>query len=581
MLRGDFSRANELLSQALALREREFGPKHPLVLQSVHDLANMWIARGELARAEPFLRRSLELVESSLGSDHPSVPVFLSNLAQLQLKRGALSLAAPLLTRLYTIRRAMPGDRLELSNVGESLGTVRQALGELEEAERLRREVLSIRVSALGETHTGIGKALEALAETRAARGDREESQLLMTRALRLWQERGDAGRVAVAQGKLMEYQLGLHVAPPALELEPQAPAIQEKPIAPAVSIAPLVLLPSEERLPPPSQQPVHDAPRAATPPRFLPAPQRPPPGMETPAFGVEAIGMVAEPERQPARTAQTTTSIAELLAPVRASLEASPVRGKTLAFTTAVVARVRKSATTLAALRPRERTAPTLVPKTRVMPNDAIVPIAERPSLVKPDEIDPNEDFFRARFLSWKTAQVALVVLSIAATVAFAALSISDQKGGAVSPPRTRPVANVPPAAAPATIAVTPQTPSTSIVDSSSGVLKTTPAASEPAPGARVPSSTPPPRTSAAPAPTPQVTAPRTSNGQTAAAAQPSRQRAKNKPSQTPTRTSRPTPVVEDSLRAPPPPMVIPSLDSLVRVKPPESDSQSVNRSP
>jgi hypothetical protein len=68
----DISSGTEpLYMRSLAIRERSFGPDHPLVASSLNNLAHLYDDQGRYADAEPLYMRSLAISEKSLGPDHP------------------------------------------------------------------------------------------------------------------------------------------------------------------------------------------------------------------------------------------------------------------------------------------------------------------------------------------------------------------------------------------------------------------------------------------------------------------------------------------------------------------------------
>ena len=60
--------AEPLFREALDIRERIHGPDHPLVIQSINNLAALHVARGDLAPAEPLLQRALQVGHLKLDS---------------------------------------------------------------------------------------------------------------------------------------------------------------------------------------------------------------------------------------------------------------------------------------------------------------------------------------------------------------------------------------------------------------------------------------------------------------------------------------------------------------------------------
>ena len=70
---GKYADATEIATQSLALGERQFGPDHPEVGNSLNDLAFLYTRLGRYSEAEPLYKRALAIREKALGSDHVDV----------------------------------------------------------------------------------------------------------------------------------------------------------------------------------------------------------------------------------------------------------------------------------------------------------------------------------------------------------------------------------------------------------------------------------------------------------------------------------------------------------------------------
>ncbi len=85
---GRYAEAERFARKALELGEKEFGPDHPYVAESLDNLALLYYDQGRYADAEPLFKRSLAIWEKALGPDHPSVALSLNNLAGLYVFQG-------------------------------------------------------------------------------------------------------------------------------------------------------------------------------------------------------------------------------------------------------------------------------------------------------------------------------------------------------------------------------------------------------------------------------------------------------------------------------------------------------------
>ena len=71
------------MRRALAIRQKQFGAKHPLVAQNLSNLAVILCAEEKYAEAEPVLTQAIAAEKESLGKDHPAISENLKNLAVL------------------------------------------------------------------------------------------------------------------------------------------------------------------------------------------------------------------------------------------------------------------------------------------------------------------------------------------------------------------------------------------------------------------------------------------------------------------------------------------------------------------
>ena len=97
--------AEPLYKRALAIKEKDLGPEHPLVAASLNNLAKLFKAQGRHAEAEPLHMRALTIREKVLGPEHPSVATNLNNLAELYRDQGRYAEAEPLYSRSLANQR--------------------------------------------------------------------------------------------------------------------------------------------------------------------------------------------------------------------------------------------------------------------------------------------------------------------------------------------------------------------------------------------------------------------------------------------------------------------------------------------
>jgi tetratricopeptide (TPR) repeat protein len=152
--RAAYVEAEPLYQRSLAIFEKALGPDHPLVGNSLNNLAGQYEVQGKYDLAEPPYQRSLTIREKALGPDHPLVGNSLHNLAGLYEAQGKYDLAEPLYQRSLAIREKAlgpdhPGTAITMYNLAYLLAFTRR----LPDAERLARRAHRAFDHALGAEH--------------------------------------------------------------------------------------------------------------------------------------------------------------------------------------------------------------------------------------------------------------------------------------------------------------------------------------------------------------------------------------------------------------------------------------------
>lgn len=182
---GHYAAAIKVAKKALSIAARTFGPNHPDVALSMHNLAMPYQVIGKYAEAESLHKRALVIWEKAHGEDHPDVAYSLSALAQLYESRGNYVEAEPLHKRALAIRKKVLGDNhpslaLSMNNLAE----LYRYQGKNDEAEQLNKSALEIREKALGRDHPDVAESLNNLSLLYEDQGKYAEAEPLLKRAL-------------------------------------------------------------------------------------------------------------------------------------------------------------------------------------------------------------------------------------------------------------------------------------------------------------------------------------------------------------------------------------------------------------
>jgi serine/threonine protein kinase/tetratricopeptide (TPR) repeat protein len=150
----DPAQAEELLKQALAIRERLSGDKDPSVVRCLNGLGYFRYQKGDLAGAQELLDRALEIGKRVLNAESPELAESLNRLGDVLADRGDLIGAEAALIESLRLKRKLFGDAsLPVVDAAGSLAGCRQFRGDMEGAEKLFLECLAVSKRLCGDTN--------------------------------------------------------------------------------------------------------------------------------------------------------------------------------------------------------------------------------------------------------------------------------------------------------------------------------------------------------------------------------------------------------------------------------------------
>jgi tetratricopeptide (TPR) repeat protein len=168
---GDHRAAQALFMEALQMKRRLFGEKHPEVAAGLANLGIVANDEGDFARAEMLYRQALAMQRELLGENHPDVADTLNNLAFVQADRGDLPGAVSSEREALQIyRHLFPGDHPEVARIANRLGLWLIREGAYPEADTELTGALAMRERLLGPDHPDVASSLTHLAILQVAR---------------------------------------------------------------------------------------------------------------------------------------------------------------------------------------------------------------------------------------------------------------------------------------------------------------------------------------------------------------------------------------------------------------------------
>ncbi len=152
--------AERLLREALAIRQRLFGDRHPDTATSRHNLGLVALDRGALAVARRELMSALESRLDKLGAEHWQVGNSLTNVAKVDLAAGDPCAAVAHAARAeVVIAASLPADHWRLGEARSVLGAALVRRGDRVEGERLLAVSLAAIVAAKDERSRAVRDA--------------------------------------------------------------------------------------------------------------------------------------------------------------------------------------------------------------------------------------------------------------------------------------------------------------------------------------------------------------------------------------------------------------------------------------
>jgi tetratricopeptide (TPR) repeat protein len=183
--RASYQEAEPLFRDALAIREKVAGPKHPDTATSLNNLARLLQDEGALAEARPLFERALQIDANVYGLNYPETATIQSNLALLLQAQGDFAGSQPLLKDALATREAVLGREHPLTATTlNNLALALHAQGDVTGARPLFERSLTICHDALGDEHPNTSRARRNLALLLLQTGDASNALTLSKTAL-------------------------------------------------------------------------------------------------------------------------------------------------------------------------------------------------------------------------------------------------------------------------------------------------------------------------------------------------------------------------------------------------------------
>ncbi len=183
--RADYTYVEELYQQALSIRKKVLGPKHPYVADDLHHLALFYRRQGKFAEAEDLFRQALQIRELTLTPGSPYTAASFHELGRIHSDQGKyIEAEEPFKQALKMREQALPAEHSDIAASLNELGWLYRHLGRYEDAEVLLSRALVMRENTLEPGDPRIAQTLNDLSWVYYDKGKYELVESLLLRAL-------------------------------------------------------------------------------------------------------------------------------------------------------------------------------------------------------------------------------------------------------------------------------------------------------------------------------------------------------------------------------------------------------------
>jgi TonB family protein len=170
---GKYTEALPLAKRALQLREKALAPGHPLIVDALSNLAELYAARQDYGTARDYYQRVLAIYEQSPPQNRAAVGHVLDNAGYFSYLNLDFDKAEKYFQRALALREELTGaGSLETARAVFNLAEFYRLRGEYSKAEPLYQRSIEVKGNAVGVESKEVVKALERYSCVYYARGE-------------------------------------------------------------------------------------------------------------------------------------------------------------------------------------------------------------------------------------------------------------------------------------------------------------------------------------------------------------------------------------------------------------------------
>jgi CHAT domain-containing protein len=189
---GDYEKAEENLTKAIASQETQFGRNHIEVAKSVSQLALIKFHKGDNKKTvEKLMLEARDIMEKKLGNENPQYAEILKNVAVLYISDGKYDIAFSALTRAENIWRVKTGTKnnINAASIYTLTGDVYYQLKNYGKAEEFYNKSKDLYEKFFSINHPEYVKVLSKLSKVYYMEKDFKRSKRLIEQSLSNYEE--------------------------------------------------------------------------------------------------------------------------------------------------------------------------------------------------------------------------------------------------------------------------------------------------------------------------------------------------------------------------------------------------------
>jgi CHAT domain-containing protein/tetratricopeptide (TPR) repeat protein len=184
---GDFDKAEDAITKALASQERQFGRNHIEVAKSLSQLALIKFYKGDnRAAVEKLMLESRSIMEQKLGKENPQYAEILKNVAVLYISEKRYDIAFSSLTQAEAIWRTKTGTKqnINAASIYTLTGDVYYQLKNYKKAEEFYNQAKDLYEKFFSSSHPEYVKVLSKLSKVYYMQKDYKRSKKMVEESL-------------------------------------------------------------------------------------------------------------------------------------------------------------------------------------------------------------------------------------------------------------------------------------------------------------------------------------------------------------------------------------------------------------